>query len=158
MNSLTCGVASLMAQASPGGLTPEWTPAQSLRLLILIGILIVAVVALGLVVMVVRRRVLASENEMAGARSLMDQVREMHRRGEMSDAEYEATRKMLAAKLAGKVKGEGAGATTGGYAPQSQPRTSKTPVSRVPRASARIAPPGYDLTGDPLPGSPGTGE
>lgn len=145
---------ALVLGVGGGGLTPEWTDAHSLRLVILIGVFIVAVVTLGVVLLMVRRRMLAGDNELAGARSLLDQLREMRRKGEMSEEEYEATRRALATKLALKVKGGEAVAPSPSYAPRA-PRTSTNTLPKANRPGARLAPPGYDLTGDPLPGSSG---
>lgn len=134
----------------------QWTEAHSLRLAMLIGIFIVAVIALGVALLLVRRRMTATDNDMMGARSLLDHLREMRDSGEMTQDEYEATRRTLSAKVAQKLKAETAETPPPSYAPRVR-RTStvsspSSPAGTPRPPSALLAPPGYDLTGDPLPG------
>lgn len=144
---------TVMTPALVGGTGRQWTEGDSLRLAMLIGAFIVAVVVLGIVILVVRRRLFVKDHEMAASRSLMDQLREMRDRGEMSDEEYERTRKALANKVAAEFKkpsGNPAGperASPGG-------RSVRMNRMGVPQSGveAKVARPGYDLTGEPLPG------
>lgn len=138
--------------ASTAPVLKQWTPAQSLRLAILIGVFIVAVLALGIILLVVRRKMLQAENEFAGARSLMDELRDMRDRGDLTEAEYEAARKTLAAKVASRVKTDIAAQPPASYGVK-LPR-SAMPKKMEPPPAARMAPPGYDLTGEPLPRPP----
>jgi hypothetical protein len=105
-----------------------------------------------------RRRMLASENELTGARSLMDQLRVMHQRGEMSEEEYEATRRALATKVAAQVKGQGkvpgAPPPPASYSPKMS-RAALDAARAGLESGAKVARPGFDLTGAPLPGTGG---
>jgi hypothetical protein len=136
MHGLTFG------QAQP---VPQWTEAQSIRLLITIGLLIVAVVALGTILLAVRRKMLAGENDLTGARSLLDELRSMRDSGEMTIEEYDAAKKALTTRVAGALKTkDGTPGPRASYAP-------KLPRSAMPPPSAQTARPGYDLTGERLP-------
>ncbi|HVU62743.1 MAG TPA: SHOCT domain-containing protein [Phycisphaerales bacterium] len=53
----------------------------------------------GTVLVYLRKKTLDQQTESNAAASLMEQLREMHRRGEISDAEYEQTRKSMASRL-----------------------------------------------------------
>lgn len=72
------------------------------KLLIWIGIFIVAVVILGVAIMLVRRRVLGNEDSRAGEQGFFDELRAMRDSGKMTEEEYDLARKSLAARLAGK--------------------------------------------------------
>lgn len=130
-----------------GGTGRQWTEGDSLRLAGVIGGFIIAVLLLGVVILAVRRRMFTRDNDLQGSRSLMDQLRVMRDKGQMSDEEYEATRRSLASKVAANVLREA-------------PVAPEVRGTRIPRgaggiagpASARVARPGFDLTGEPLPG------
>jgi hypothetical protein len=100
--------------------------------LLLLGGLIVTVVAMGLVVVWVRGRMLAKEG-MQNQTGLLESLRAMRDRGEISIEEYDAARLGMAAKMAGK--------------PRPAPATGSRPMS----PGVKVARPGFDLTGAPLP-------
>ncbi|MFG0307471.1 MAG: hypothetical protein ACF8Q5_14805 [Phycisphaerales bacterium JB040] len=103
------------------------------QILLWVFVLIVVIVLGGLGVMALRRRLL-SRDDGAGASGLMDEMRAMHARGELSDEEYDRVRKRMAARAAGRDPDEIA------------PAIRKETEPGVLRAR-----PGYDLTGEPLP-------
>lgn len=100
-----------------------------------------AVIALGAMLLMYRSRMLAAENTADAQRGLLDDLRAMRDRGELTLEEYDAARRSLAARLRGE-RGE------------SPPPTAR-PARPAP--GAIVAPPGYDLTGRPLPKVPGGG-
>ncbi len=140
-----------------------------------IGVLVLG----GLVVLYLRRRVLEQQRAMDSAGSFMEQLRAMKRSGQITEAEYERTRKAMAAKVSAKMDT----ARSNGLfeLPETRPRplhpTRQAPPmsasadpqtqssGRVPKTGDVVAPPGYDLTGERLPGPsparsqnpPGTG-
>lgn len=138
---------AFVALALVGGTGRQWTEGDSLRLAGVIGGFIIAVLLLGIIILAVRRRMFTRDNELQGSRSLMEQLRVMRDRGQMSDEEYEATRRSLASKVAANVL-------------RDAPVAPEVRGTRIPRgmdgtngvASARVARPGFDLTGEPLPG------
>lgn len=105
------------------------------QILLWVFLLIVLIVVGGLGVMALRRRLL-SKDRGTDTSGLMDDMRAMHARGELSDEEYDRVRKRMAARAAGRDPDEIAPAA---------PRESVPGVVR--------ARPGYDLTGEPLPES-----
>jgi uncharacterized membrane protein len=140
---------AFVALALVSGTGRQWTERDSLRLAGVIGGFIVAVLVLGIVILTVRKRLFAREHELSSARSLMEQVRAMHDRGEMSEEEYEATRRALASKVAANVKRDAGVAAPDSFAKRS-PRASNGHLRAAP--GAQVARPGFDLTGEPLPG------
>jgi hypothetical protein len=98
--------------------------------LIWLGLALIVLIAAGLVIFWLRRRVLGSDARQADA-GLFDQLRSMRDRGEMSVEEYDAAKAAMVARVSGKPPAPGAKAGS----------------------SDRIAKPGFDLTGAPLPPS-----
>lgn len=94
-----------------------------------VGAFIVVVVLAGVALLVYRRRVLADEHESERQRGLLDDLRAMRDRGAISQDEYDAARRSIASRLAGRAP----------------------VVPRSPGPAGRAAAPGVDLTGDPLP-------
>lgn len=113
-----------LAQQGTGGIVPY---------LAWVGAFIVVVVLAGVALLAYRRRMLSDEHEADRARGLLDGLRLMRDRGDLSQEEYDTARRTITARLAGRSPGES----------MTSPRTS-TP-------GARVAPPGVDLTGEPLP-------
>jgi hypothetical protein len=144
-------------------------------------VLIALVMALGAGVMIARRRLLgrpATEDHQAG---LMESLRAMRDRGEMTPAEFEAARRAMIERIrgtradeAGGTRGAGSRAASAGDGGRpalpagATPRTgvaSPAPVRVAPAgdparetpAAPKAAParaeakPGFDLTGRPLP-------
>ncbi len=98
-------------------------------------VLIVVTMLAGVVILLVRRRLFEDQKPDTGSGTLMEQLRGMRDRGEISEAEYDQTRKSIAARAAGRESPGGAAGSD--WAGQ----------------SGRKARPGLDLTGEPLPGA-----
>lgn len=77
------------------------TKATQGEIVLWVAILIVTALLGGLLIMWVRRKTLTSNNPAENA-SLMDQLRGMLARGEITQAEFDATRKSMVRKLAEK--------------------------------------------------------
>lgn len=98
-----------------------------------VAILIVVAFAGGLAILWIRKRLLAKDHP-AAAGSLMDQLRGMLERGEMTQAEFDATRKAMVKKMAAEHNdapakwGPSGGATSRPLAKQKpQDRTGSGP-------------------------------
>ncbi len=78
-----------------------------------LGILIVVVIAGGVAIMMYRRKVLANDDASASAGGMMDDLRRMRDSGQMSQEEYDAVRRNLAAKIAGRPLDPGPSASSG---------------------------------------------
>lgn len=136
-------VTLLQAQGGSGGL-----PVQ---VLMWVGVLIVVAIVGGAVVMVLRRRMFDPSNDSSGAGSLLEDLRRMKREGEISDAEFEQAKRALTEKIARTLDAKRAHADA--IRPRTGGATSK-PARKPPPARpgpGKDAPPGYDLTGEPLP-------
>jgi len=94
-------------------------------LIIWIGAFVVLLVIGAVVLTAVRRRLLGERERDAGAGLSLHDLREMHARGDLSDEEF--------ARAKAAVLGSAGGA--------------------APAPGERRAAPGFDLAGDPLPGS-----
>lgn len=68
--------------------------------LLYLGVLIALVLAAGVVVIVLRRRILGAEGE-SQAEGLMDNLRRMRDQGQLSQEEFEASRRIMARRAAG---------------------------------------------------------
>ncbi len=99
--------------------------------------LIVVVVIAALVLASVRRRALRKGQESATPLTLHD-LRTLHARGEVSDEEFESLRAVILRS-----------ATAGGGGAPGGPASESGDPQRKP--GERRAPPGFDLTGEPLP-------
>jgi hypothetical protein len=122
---------SLATQGAPRG------SVTSIDVVLWVGILIVADIVGGAIIMYLRRRLLAKD---AGAHSgglLLHDLRDMLKRGEISEEEFQAAKDAITARVSGKPL------------PPRPPR----PV----RDDALRAPPGFDLLGRPLPRPAGDG-
>lgn len=115
-----------------------------------VGILVAVVVGAGVAIMAIRRRLLSKSGALEAAGSLLDSLRAMRDRGEMTDEEYEAARVAARDRMAERLTGRPPGPGLGGIAP---PAVGGKPlrVSASESGSGLIAPPGFDLTGRPLP-------
>lgn len=118
---------------------PGAASSTSADVVIWVGVLIVAVLLLGALILLVRKRMLAKDKH--GADNWIGDLRQMHKRGELSTEEYESARRALTAKFAA---GAGANAAT------PTPRPTRPPAPRAATSELR-AKPGFDLTGAPLP-------
>jgi hypothetical protein len=104
-----------------------------------IGIMIAGLAAVAVVLMMVRARLLAKDAGVAPG-GMLDGLRRMRERGEISQEEFDAAKATMVARLASR----------GGSAGPKSIERSK-PV--IPRgvSGTMVAPPGYDLAGQPLP-------
>ncbi len=98
-----------------------------------VGILIILVAAAGLGLLWFRKRAVSSDTGFDPERTMLDELRALRDRGELSPEEFDAARQSLLRKL------------TGADSPRD---------TRAPRSGERIARPGFDLTGAPLPPAP----
>lgn len=131
---MATGAAAEALVAAGATLPPRASRGDPIDVVIWVGALILAVTAAGLIVMAIRKHLLSRENQSSQAGGMLDQLRAMHARGEVSDAEFQAARASLLAKATG--------------VPVPKP---ETPRETPPEPSERRARPGYDLTGAPLP-------
>lgn len=99
--------------------------------LLWVGIAIGAVVVATLAIVWYRRRILGP-TQVDHQGGLLDELRQMRNRGEISEEEFNATKRAMAERAAGK------------------PRTRTKPEPRA-MSDSKVAPPGFDLTGQPLP-------
>jgi hypothetical protein len=96
-----------------------------------IGVCIVVLVAASIVVLWYRAKVLGRDRGDVQS-GLLDELREMRNRGELSEDEYAAAKHAMVSRASGK--------------PVPAPKRSAT--------AEWVAPPGFDLTGQPLPKPP----
>lgn len=98
--------------------------------------LIVLILAGGVVVLYIRHRFFGVEDKHTAPGNLTEQLRDMRDRGELTDDEYEQARLVVVARATGKdlaaLRAEG-----------------------IRKAGGRVAEPGFDLLGRPLPGRGG---
>ncbi len=117
---------------------PEWLGALTLArdltpffgwLGVAIGVIVVA----GSALLVYRRRVLSDDSARDAQSGLMDQLRAMRDRGDLTPEEYDAAKRAMVARVSG---------------------SAAPPAPRASSPADRIAPAGFDLTGAPLPKPP----
>lgn len=102
-----------------------------------VGVLIALVLVLGIVVMLVRKRVFSDEEREADGAGLVTSLRAARNRGDISQEEYEHTLRRIRGRLTGEPL----------------PPPAREPRQGVDPGQERRAPPGVDLAGDPLPPS-----
>src|ERR1043165_4832409 len=102
-----------------------------------IAVMMGAVTISAVVILLLRARVLGKGAAQQDA-GLMDDLREMRDSGELSVEEFDAAKKALRDRLAASTSGP-------------PPKPTKRPR---PAPRGTVAPPGYDLTGSPLPKPP----
>jgi hypothetical protein len=143
------------------------------RALFWIGVLIVFTLAAGLVLMAMRRKLFQQQDAADETASLMDQLRAMRQRGELTEAEFNTARTAMRLRMSdaldkrnaareprltreeqalidrargsaddGRSTRARSGPVSGGKSPD---RATDSP------SPPRVAPPGFDLTGAPLP-------
>jgi len=100
------------------------------RIIGLVIAIIVLVIVAGVVLMLIRRRIMGDLDGAGGESIGLSEIREMYERGELSDQEYGALRRAAIGAF-------------GFSAPASAPEEREL-----------RAPPGVDLSGEPLPGFP----
>lgn len=76
--------------------------------------------------------------------TLLDQLEAMRRDGKIGDGEYESLRRQLSQHVRSRLNRPGAGSAPPGNTPK-VPGMNRSEIGRH-------APPGYDLTGEKLPG------
>ena len=107
------------------------------EVLLWVGILIGLVMVATVVILLLRRRYVEQEPAAPGAGGLLDQLRGMRDRGEISEAEFERTKRAIVAGASG------------------QPRPVDSALENADESDAEpdtlVAEEGYDLTGAPLP-------
>lgn len=96
--ALLLPAASALAQA---GRAPS-AARDPTRVFIVVGLLIATVLVLGLLILAFRKKLLAGERDDRSAPLLLDDLRAMRRRGDISDSEYELMRSRLVQKLSGR--------------------------------------------------------
>ncbi len=106
--------------------------------LLWVSALILLVLALGLIILFMRRRLLSKDAGEADA-GLMDELRSLRDQGRISPEEYDAARKRMVAGFAGRKS----------PLPAAKPAPAPAPSPGEVRAR-----PGFDLTGAPLPPKP----
>ncbi len=135
----------MLLQTAPGATGAGAGGAStSVDVLLWVGALIVAVLILGILILLMRKRLFVQAGEDAGG--MLDQLRALHRAGNLSTEEYDAARKALTTRVAAKM-GKPVAADAG-----EQERPAPTPRSAQQQAAGELrARPGFDLTGAPLP-------
>lgn len=114
-----------------------WTIAQQAtkedltRFLVTIAVLIAVVLVAGLVLLMVRKRMMSAADENVMSGSIFDDLRRMLKDGEISEVEYDYLRRCIAAKAAGK---------------EPPPMPAELKALQDLRAEE-----GFDLTGAPIP-------
>lgn len=112
--------------------------------LLYLGLAMVAIIGAGVGIMLYRRRVLAEDAGGARAR-MLEQLRSMRDRGELTPEEFDAARRAAISPSVGrpgeKARKPGTG-NTASPTPRAKPAAESGP---------RVAQPGFDLTGAPLP-------
>jgi hypothetical protein len=106
---------------------------------VLIGLILIASIA----VLILRRRLFAPDTSDDHGASMMETLRRMRDRGEISDAEFEKTRTVMIERATRRRDG------SGGASPSVSPTARSNPGPAI--ADHRVAGPGVDLTGEPLP-------
>lgn len=127
------GVIHVLSQAGARSIGP---------FLATLGILILVLTLAGVALVIYRARVLSKgrgQDEM----SIMESLREMKQRGEISPEEFEQVKSRTAARLRGE-------AVPPGLTPAPH---AALPGTKGPQAAELRAKPGFDLTGAPLPKS-----
>lgn len=116
--------------------TGLYTSADTVQILVTVGVLLVLAVVGGIVIFALRRRALGRhESAEPEAGGMLDELRRMRDAGALSDEQFEEARLKMAARATGM--------------PIDELRRKS-----VERAGGRIADPGLDLMGRPLPTGP----
>lgn len=127
---------------------PGFTLAQSssgaASVLLWVGVLVAVCVAGGLVMVAVRRKMLAEDSRRDDG-SMLDHLRDQVARGELSQDEFDAIKRRVVARLAEQMAPDKA---------EPPARPGPFPGAKLPKAEQQgilRAQPGFDLTGRPLP-------
>ncbi len=136
----------MLAQTTPAPALPAAGAATSVDVLIWVGALIVAVLLLGIVILLLRKRLFGKDVDEAS--DMLNELRRMHKSGEMSTQEYDAARKALTARFASRST------TSTAAAESAKPRPAPSRAAPPAQPGEIRAKPGFDLTGAPLPKPP----
>ena len=131
----------------------EFGSDELIRVLVLIGVMIVLVVLAGVGLLLYRRSLFSSSSDHAREQtsSLFESLREMHAQGVLSDEEYQLARHRLAGRAvrSGSIADQHGGSRSSSSVQPITPAGEASSVLGVDRELR--APPGFDLTGEPLP-------
>lgn len=109
--------------------------------LTVLGVMILVLVVAGAGLMVLRARMLRKSDPAGQQAGLMQNLRAMRDRGEISIEEFEAARNAMVARAAGRE------------VPRPTAQKAAEPMPEIPAPGELRAKPGFDLTGRPLPKS-----
>lgn len=122
--------------------------AKTVDVLIWVAVLILCVIGLGLAILAMRRRLLSRDADSDFQSGILDSLRAMRDEGRLTQEEYDAARRRMTARFAGKAERPAPSPALGPAVPD--PGTSGLQRRPLPPDELR-APPGFDLTGRPLP-------
>jgi len=80
--------------------------AQTSSGLIAVGLLIALVMTLGLVILMIRKRMLRDDSDDRSGAGLLDELREAVREGRMTQEEFDAAKRVMVAKMSAEYKAE----------------------------------------------------
>jgi len=147
----------LLAQESlPKRSWESWSLQDSTKLLTVIGALVVLAFLGGMILMFLRRRMVARESALESPGSLMDQLAVLRRQGKLTETEYEAARKAASTKLAASMNARSERArivAAGSGGASAQPIRAKVlgPERKIPGGGPRAPPTGPPGAGPPPP-------
>ncbi len=127
MQALAPLLGSMAAGAQSGGSARDLVP-----LFMWIGLAVVVLVIAGIVVMAVRRRMLSGVDASAGEATLMQDLRDMRDRGEISDEEFRSIRATMVERA--KASMDAASDAAFGAAGSKSPADRRSGASRDPGA------------------------
>lgn len=103
------------------------------RWLVIIALCIVAVLFLGIGIKIARDQLVAAQKAQPGSEGLMDSLRSMHARGELSQAEFEAAKKAIAERAVAAMDAR--------RAELAQANRPKSVISKPPMSKSAVSPP-----------------
>jgi len=105
MNALTLTFAIMVLAAAQVSAPAQGRlkPGAQSDLIIYVGILLLILLGGAVLIFTLRSKLFAKEEAEDANMSIMESLRAMYKRGEISEEEYEATRKSMKAKLSAKV-------------------------------------------------------
>jgi len=124
---------------------------SSWSIVLWVGVLIGVTAVGGWIIMQVRKRMLDSRENAQHEAGLIENLRAMRDRGEISEEEFNATKRQWSERMKERLA---AGTSSGGAKASATAPPARSPI-RVPAAPGELrARPGFDLTGAPLPPMP----
>lgn len=141
-------VPSLAMSLQPAGRGGVPTQPIVMWTIVLIGLVMLG----GLLVMLFRRQLLAKDAGQPDHGSVMESIRAMRDAGQISNAEYEAMKRRMVDAIR-----HGSTPFTGAPPPAPPGIATRAPAPTLPAPgpkNQRVAKPGFDLTGAPLPRPP----